>query len=183
MAKIMKCIALLSAVFTVLFIVLYRQIGGGALLSVAITFGTVAYHFIMRLTVGFAVNGIMHNRADYTKKWYQLHGFEEKAYRKLGVKSWKNKLPAYNPSLFDVKKHSFEEIAQATCQAEIVHEIIAVLSFLPIIAVRWFGTFGVFFITSVFSACFDLLFVMIQRYNRPRLVRIAKKHKKTASHE
>ena len=183
MAKTMKLAALLSAVLALLSAVIYRRTGGRALLPVAITCGTVAYHFIMRLAVGYAVNGIMHNRADYTKKWYRLRGFEERLYRKLSVKTWKEKLPAYNPSLFSVKEHSFEEIAQATCQAEIVHEIIAVMSFLPILAVRWFGEPAVFIATSVLSACFDLLFVMIQRYNRPRLVRIAQKKqiKKTAS--
>ena len=175
MAKTMKLTALLSAVLMVIFMVIYRQMGGDALLSLAITCGTVAYHFIMRLAVGYIVNAVMRNCADYTKKWYQLRGFEEKLYRKLGVKTWKDKLPAYNPSLFAVKEHSFDEIAQATCQAEIVHEIIAVLSFLPIFTVRWFGAPAVFVVTSVLSACFDLLFVMIQRYNRPRLVRIAQK--------
>jgi len=175
MAKTMKITALLSAVLTIACTVIFLKTDIGVLLSLAITFGTIAYHFIMRLIVGAAVNGIMHNRADYTKKWYRLHEFEKKLYRKLGVKTWKDKLPAYNPSLFSVKEHSFEEIAQATCQAEIVHEIIAVLSFLPIFTVRWFGAIVVFVVTSILAACFDLLFVMIQRYNRPRLIRIAQR--------
>ena len=183
MAKTMKLTALLSAVLTVIFAVIYRLNGRGIFLPIAITCGAVAYHFIMRLAVGHTVNAIMHNRADYTKRWFRLHGFEEGLYRRLGVKNWKEKLPAYDPSLFSVKEHGFEEIAQATCQAEIVHEVIAVLSFLPIAAAARFGEFAVFLVTSVAAACFDLLFVMIQRYNRPRLTRIAQKteNKKTAS--
>ncbi|MBR4079605.1 MAG: hypothetical protein IKK29_05285 [Christensenellaceae bacterium] len=175
MAKTMKLTAAASVALTAVFAVIFQLTKIDVFQPLAITFGTAAYHFMMRLAVGYAVNGIMHNRADYTKKWYQICGFEQKLYKKLGVKAWKDKLPAYNPSLFSVKDHSFEEIAQATCQAEIVHEIIAVLSFLPIIAARWFGAAAVFIVTSVLSACFDLLFVMIQRYNRPRLVRIANK--------
>ncbi len=178
MAKTMKLTALASAVLTAVCAVIFLKTDIGVFLPLAITFGTVAYHFIMRLAVGYTVNGIMRNRADCTKRWYQLHRCEEKLYRKLGVKTWKDKLPAYDPSLFSVKEHGFEDIAQATCQAEIVHEIIALLSFLPIIAVRWFGTAGVFIVTSVLSAGFDLMFVMIQRYNRPRLVRIAQKKQK-----
>ena len=84
-------------------------------------------------------------------------------------------MPAYEGDLFDPRKHSWDEIAQAMCQAELVHETIALLSFLPLLAVRWFGSFGVFLITSVLSALLDLMFVTMQRYNRPRVVRLAEK--------
>ena len=60
-----------------------------------------------------------------------------------------------------------------------VHETIAVLSFLPLVAVYWFGNFSVFLITSVLSALIDLMFVIMQRYNRPRVVRLAEKLYKT----
>lgn len=75
--------------------------------------------------------------------------------------------------MFSIQNHSWDEIAQAMCQAELVHETNMVLSFLPMIAVKWFGSFGVFLITSVCGAAFDLVFVIIQRYNRPRVVKLA----------
>ena len=56
------------------------------------------------------------------------------------------------------------------CQAELVHETIALLSFLPIAAGIWFGAYPVFVATSLLSAGFDLLFVMMQRYNRQRIM-------------
>ena len=68
------------------------------------------------------------------------------------------------------------------CGAEIVHEIIMVLSFLPLLAIPVFGAFPVFLITSVLAALFDGVFVMAQRYNRPRLVRILEK-KEANAHE
>lgn len=61
------------------------------------------------------------------------------------------------------------------CQAELVHETNMALSFLPLIAVRWFGAFYVFLITSVCGALFDSVFVVMQRYNRTRVVRMALK--------
>ena len=61
------------------------------------------------------------------------------------------------------------------CGAEVVHEIIMLCSFLPLLMVPLFGEFWAFFITSLLSALFDSLFVMAQRYNRPRLERIAHK--------
>ena len=58
------------------------------------------------------------------------------------------------------------------CQSEIVHELIFVLSFVPIIEIVWFGTPLVFIITSILAALYDLLFVIMQRYNRNRILRL-----------
>jgi hypothetical protein len=47
-----------------------------------------------------------------------------------------------------------------------------VLSFVPILAAIPFGELAVFVITSIVAAAFDLLFVMLQRFNRTRIVRL-----------
>ena len=72
------------------------------------------------------------------------------------------------------------QIIQNTCGAEIVHEIIMLLSFLPLVTVPVFGSFFVFITTSVLAAMFDSIFVIAQRYNRPRLVRIYEKQEAKA---
>lgn len=83
-------------------------------------------------------------------------------------------MPTYRPEDFSPKEHTWHEIAQTMCQSEVGHELIIGFSFLPIIASKWFGAFGVFVITSVISAGFDLIFVMMQRYNRDRIRRLIK---------
>ncbi len=83
-------------------------------------------------------------------------------------------MPTYDASLFDVKVHSLQEIVQAMCQAELVHEMIVVLSFVPIVAGVWFGAYPVFVITSALAAMLDLMFVMVQRYNRQRVIKLMK---------
>jgi hypothetical protein len=125
--------------------------------------------------VGVVIDSIMHNKANYHKKWYHVGEFEMKLYQKMKVKKWKNKMPTYNADTFDVSKHSWDEIIQATCQAELVHEINVIFSFLPIFASIWFDSFGVFLITSVLGAAFDLMFVMMQRFNRTRILKIKQK--------
>lgn len=157
---------LLTAIFTGFTLFLFDWA-----LPFAITFGTCFYHFAMRLLAGHLLNGIMGNRADYKKPWYQLRPFETRLYKTLKVKKWKGSMPTYDPSLFDPSLHSWEEIAQAMCQAEVVHEIIVVLSFLPLLAAIPFGSFFVFLITSLLAALYDLSFVIIQRYNRPRVLK------------
>ena len=53
-----------------------------------------------------------------------------------------------------------------------MHEIIIVLSFLPVGLAFWFRPAGVFLATSFLSALVDSLFVIMQRYNRPRLLKL-----------
>ncbi len=174
-AKIMKISALSSALLTLLFIVLYTNAPSSLLFTLAITFAVTAYHFIMRLLVGLIINLLLHNRANYNAAWFRVSDLELRFYNKINVKKWKGRMGTYDPDSFDVKSHTWGEIAQATCQAELVHEVIILLSFLPLFAAIPFGAFPAFAITSVLAACFDAMFVMMQRYNRPRIIKLIRK--------
>ena len=65
------------------------------------------------------------------------------------------------------------------CGAEIVHEVNVVVSFVPVVlsvivpVLR--STVLVFVLTSVAAAIFDMLFVIIQRYNRPRMLKLMRR--------
>ncbi len=172
MAKIVKGIAAFSLAATVILAISYKVTSSGILLPLAITSGTIAYHFVMRLMVGLAFHATMRNKADYRKRWYQVSKREMAVYEKLKVKQWKRRMPTYDPALFDPRLHTWEEIVQPMCQAELVHETIAVLSFLPILAGIWFGEYPVFIVTSVLSAACDMVFVIMQRYNRQRVTKL-----------
>ena len=142
----------------------------GHAFSLTVAFCTTTYHLLMRLLVGYAINGIFHNRMDYARPWFKQRKFERKLYRILKVRKWKGLMPTYAPDSFSAEKHSLPEIAGAMCQAEIVHEVIIPLSFLPLFFVPLFGAFWAFFITSVLSALFDSSFAIMQRFNRPRVI-------------
>ena len=143
--------------------------------SIAITAGTVFFHLAMRLIVGALVEALCRNRRLGNGKWFCVSEKESRFYRRIKVRKWKKHIPTYNPDTFSIEKHSLEEILQATCISEIVHEINIVLSFLPLIAAIPFGAFPVFLLTSLLAAGFDSLFVILQRYNRPRLLKAIKK--------
>lgn len=166
MAGKLKLIVILFITGTVILSVLYMETFCPIWLSLAITFGTITYHIVMRLLVGLVFLTVMRNKADYRKRWYQVGKLEMAVYEKLKVKKWKFKMPTYNLTLFDPRLHTWSEIAQAMCQAELIHETIAGCSFLPIVAGVWFGVYPAFIITSVLAAVFDMLFVIMQRYNR-----------------
>jgi hypothetical protein len=175
MPKIMNRIALSATAMTLICAAFYMNTENGFSLTLAITFGTISYHFIMRLLVGFIINSLLNNHVDYRRRWFQVSAAEQALYKKIKVKKWKGNMATYNPSSFDSRIHTWDEIAQAMCQAEIVHEVIIVLSFLPILASIAFGALFVFVITSVLAACYDAMFVIMQRYNRPRVIKLIKK--------
>ncbi len=151
---------------------LYDITSNSVLLTFAITLGTAAYHFNVRLLVGALFEVLMNNKVDYTKKWFQVSNLEMKFYQKLKVKRWKNKMPTYNTDAFDISKHSWEEIIQTMCQAELVHETNVIVSFISVSSSVWFGSFAVFMITSILSAMLDLMFVFMQRFNRSRILKL-----------
>ena len=177
MKKIIKNITIISFILTLLFSAVYFHTENSVSLSLVITVGTTLYHFAMRLAVGFFYDRIMNNKADLSRWWYQPKGFEKRIYNWLNVKNWKGIMPSYEPELFDPQKHTWNEIAQAMCQAELVHETIILLSFVPILFAKLFGALPVFLITSFLAAAFDMIFVIMQRYNRPRVIRLAEKKK------
>lgn len=145
------------------------------LYSTAVTFGTAFYHFAMRLAAAYVIDTKFHNHIDTEKRWFQERSFEPKIYQLIRVRKWKKWFPALNPEDFLLERKSARDIIEATCQAEIVHEVIMVLSFIPVIFSVWFGDMEIFFITSCLSALLDGIFVIIQRYNRPRLMRLTGK--------
>lgn len=173
MEQTMKRCALVSGGITLAVAILWLVLSRDFALTIAITAGTVFYHIGIRLLVGWAFDQFVDNQTDYRKKWYQVSNWENAVYKKLQVKSWKRHLPTYDSSLFDPALHSWEEIAKAMCQAELVHEVNVVLSFVPILFSVWVGALSVFVITSILAAGYDLLFVILQRYNRPRVLHLA----------
>ena len=172
---VMKTIAAVTTVVTLVLLLIYQKLPHPSVLSAAISFGTTAYHFVMRLAVGYAVPKATDYRFNYKDSWFLPRKWESAFYKKLNLKAWKGQLPTYAPSQFSLEENSLERVIQNMCGAEIVHEIIMVLSFLPLLTVPAFGSFPVFLITSVLAALYDSIFVMAQRFNRPRLVRIFEK--------
>lgn len=170
-AVMMQTTAAVFALLTGLFLLLYFCLHSGWLLSTAVTFGTTFYHFAMRLLVG----ALVPNTLPCSARWFQQRPWESALYRKLKVKNWKNHLPTYDPRLFSLELHTPEQIMANMCQAEVVHEIIVVCSFLPLAAVPVLGALPVFLITSILAAAADLIFVIAQRYNRPRILRLSQK--------
>lgn len=174
MKKIFLSIATIVSVLFILFTVLALTVNNSLYLTFAITFGTMCYHFIMRLTVG----KFTPNRFNCKSQWFSEKRFEKSLYKVLKVKRWKGKMPSYNPSSYMTKDSDLDSIVNTMCRNEVIHEVNALLSFVPILFSIKFGTLAVFVITSIIACCVDLIFVVMQRYNRPRLVRLIERKNK-----
>ena len=168
---IMKLTAALTFAAAIICFSAFHLFQKSWLLTVAITFFTTCYHFSMRLLIGLLVP----NKFDYKARWFQPKAFESALYQKLRIRKWKKYIPTYNPDSFSLKSNSLEQILQNMCQAEVVHLLIIAASFLPLLLSFLWDSFGVFLVTSLLSAAFDLVFVIAQRYNRPRFIRLLAK--------
>lgn len=171
MEKTMKMAAAVSGCFTVIFILLYKYFGIDIFLSASISLGTVFYHFAFRIAVGnicdkaIDVSSYQRNEKHYVGKR------EMDFYSYIRVKKWKKFIPSYDSSQFDPKLHTWMEIEGAVYRSEIIHKINAVLSFIPVFLSIYFGAFWVFLITSAAGASADIIFVIVQRFNRGRMER------------
>ena len=159
-------------------LLIFLEIKNNLFEIITISIGITLYHFIMRLIVGYSTNAIMKNNANYKNNWFKEKSFEKKFYNLIQIRKWKKYLPTYNPLFFDISQKSIKEIIGASCQAEIVHEIIMLLSLLPIILIPFLGGAVAIIITSIVSMLFDFLFVLLQRYNRPKLIRVMERFKR-----
>ena len=162
-------ICLITSIFC--FYMYYRGISTNylVLLTGIVTF-TIMYHFWVRIIMG-NVSKLFKKHINYNQWWFKERKFEKNLYKLLCVKGWKGKALTYNPELYSLKENSLEEIANTMCKSEVDHWINEVISLSTLLfAIPW-GEFWIFFITAFAAMIFDSQFIVIQRYNRPRVLK------------
>lgn len=115
---------------------------------------------------------------------FKSYGFEARLWEKLRVKSWQNKVPDMSrilPKLMPAK--AISSVSQTdiplmineTCVAELTHILLSLCGIaLPFI---WRGVGGVL-VMLIYILLGNLPFIIIQRYNRPRLIRLNARRKR-----
>ena len=169
---IMAMIMIIAIIGTILSVYMYIQTANELVLYISIILGVVAAHFfIMHISAPF-VFLLFRKKFNYSSFWFTPKKFEKKLYKILKVKEWKTMVPVYESDEYSLKTHTAEEVIMNICHAEVVHEVIFITSYLPIICGLLISHWGVLILTSFVFSCCHLIFVMIQRYNRPRIVRL-----------
>ncbi len=114
---------------------------------------------------------------------YKSYAFEKngKIYLKLNIQHWQNKVPDMSklfPWCMPAKnlagdyKSRLPEMIQETCIAELTHKLLCIAG---LYCIKLYPGWRGFLIAFLYSVVFNLPFVLIQRYNRPRLMRVEKK--------
>lgn len=173
-----SAIVLMLIISTVCFWVYYGgYIESNIILWSGVTCFTILYHFWLRIIMG-NVTKLFKKKLSYNQWWFKEKSFEKKLYKNLKVKDWKKKILTYNPELYDVKENSLEDIANTTVKSELDHWINEIISLTTLsFAILW-GKFWLFFITAVAAMLFDGQFIIVQRYNRPRILSLIKRKEK-----
>lgn len=125
---------------------------------------------------------------DAEKPPYKAAGWEKggRIYEKLGIKRWKDIMPDMSRIMPDMvkkkltnenKERGMDTLIAETCVAECVHWGLVILSFG--ILFWWRGLRAALFLL-VYNIFGNLPFIIIQRYNRPRLVMLEQRRKRRA---
>ncbi len=157
------------AVAVICFVLYYaRIVPHGAVLWTGITTFTILYHFWGRILLGHWTKlwGIHHDHW-----WFRQHKFEMELYKLLRVRRWKEKVLTYDPAAFSVKDHTLEEIANTMSKAETDHWINEALSLSTLLFGIIWGELWIFLVTAILAMLFDAQFIVVQRYNRPKVLR------------
>lgn len=143
-----------------------------------------AVYLALTGTVVFLVGRIL------PKRWikpeeglFRCFAFEKNGnvYEKMGIRKWHRRLPDMSrilPFMMPAKNLSgnFEErlplMIQETCVAEVVHLTASIFGLRCLW--MWPGVGGVT-VTAIHIGLLNLPFILIQRYNRPRLIRLQQK--------
>ncbi len=176
-AIFMYCVIAAAAIIAAVCFALYYGVrtGSRVVLWTGITAFTVMYHLWLRIIMG---NVTKLFKISYTQRWFRENAFEKKLYSLLRVKKWKGKALTYNPELFSLKDNSLESIANTMSKAETDHWVNELISLSTLFfAIIFSGGFIAFAISAVAAMLFDGQFIVIQRYNRPRVVRLIEREK------
>ena len=141
-------------------------------------FVCVIYLIAIGILSNPAAKLINRDNIDYTKFPYRSYSFERggKIYEKIGIRFWKDKVPDMSAVLKHLikKEVRFKSSAadvlrqiQETCVAEITHHTLIILS-LPML-IYWKSKWA-FLCEAIYILLLNLPFILIQRYNRPRLI-------------
>lgn len=175
-AIFMYCvIAATLAMALVCFILYYCNIlRSDIVLWTGVTAFTIMYHLWFRIIMG---NVTKLFKIHYSQWWFKERRFESRIYKFLRVRRWKEKVLTYDPDSFSQQKHTLDEIANTMCKAETDHWINELISLSTLLFALIWGELWIFLITAIAAMIFDAQFIVVQRYNRPVVLRVINRRK------
>ena len=129
----------------------------------------ILYHFGLRILFGIITKKL---KINYLHPWYKTRKFEKSLYKSLKVRVWKDKVLTFEPDKYDFKNVTLEELAKTMSKSELDHWINELISLSSVLFISLWGCAPAFLITAVLAMLFDAQFIIVQRYNRPIVLRL-----------
>ncbi len=180
MSSAKRTLYIISGICVVLmfvFLALFVRSHNDAMLIIGVIMLNAAFQLITRLLVGSICEGVFENGINSSAEWFRTSSFEERFYGTMGIKYLKKNLPKFERTDFSLARKSVQDIIDAGCEIETEHEINIGVSLLGLLLALLFGNVWIFAVTAGAAVVYDLLFIAVQRYNRPRLERVQAKRR------
>ncbi len=142
--------------------------------ALLLTAEILAYHVIIRIIWGVITNHLPDSFFHPEKKIYCSYGWEKNIHKLLHVKKWKEHVPVFDIHQWDIRERGIDSVIAASCRAELDHATNILLGYVVLLPVfflqRW--AISAWLVAAIGASLFDGVFVTIQRFNRPRLMRL-----------
>ena len=141
----------------------------GIVLWAGIVSFMILYHFGLRIFFGNVTNKF---KINYSHPWYKPRKFEEGLYKLLLVRKWKEKVLTFEPDKYDFENVTLEQLATTMSKSELDHWINELISIFSMLFIFVWGCAPAFVISAVAAMLFDAQFIVVQRFNRPIVIRL-----------
>lgn len=157
-----------------------------------ITLLLTLFWVVINVTIPWLVRFLVPKRFFNENAWlFRERKFEGPLYRKIKVTKWKDKLPDAGKLInfqrdslpCDIDESYINRFITECCIAELGHLSVGIIGFTSLFFVflipgnNKLEHLGIFLLLSVLDLGIQMLFVIIQRYNRPRLIKLRKLYK------
>ena len=171
-------IEICTILFVFCFIVYYTgYFKNDVVLYTGVTAFTIVYQLGLRLLFGVLTTSFK-NKLNTKQFIFKERKFEKKLHEVLKVKKWKKRALTYDPEAFNLRKNTKKQVLQTMLKSELDHWINELISLSTLAFALIWGEFGIFLVTCILAMLFDGQFILIQRFNRPRVERLIEKENK-----
>ena len=170
-------IILVSQATIVLFNLLYGSLGFWQIYWH--TLFNIGIVFVIDAIIAFLVRLIPEQKINPFSKFFLISDKQKRLYKFFGVRKWKDKIPESGKYLCNFAKDKISEpnnnlyvkkFLIETCYAEIMHIICVFVTYLPILFMPY--KLSIVLPVAFVNSFLQLLPVIVQRYNRIRLIRL-----------
>ena len=166
-------------VITLMLMLVYFDTDAAVWKAFTVISGTLFYHVGIRWGILALIDYGPEDWFDWRRWIYTPRRYEKALYDKLRVGDWKAYVPVLRPSLYSPREHSWDDILLTMCQTEFAHALGALGCLIPmILGPLLFKGFWAFFITGLLLILAEMCFIIVQRYNRPRVIAMLRKRER-----